>query len=205
MDASCHFPPGGLTRTATPSASCPSRKTSAHTSTRSPTVRLTGKRPQSTCGRTFWIWIRGGGSAERGVGIGVEVFYAGGGLNGTSAFSRNPAASDVAAERQARRGRVSLRRLARRSGAVVVAGAAARAAGRVRIAVRVAVRVRRLTRSPGRSGRARLERGDRSVPGAGGVLGARLGGVRRLARGSGAVRARVVRAAPLRERAGRAP
>src|SRR5437868_14380785 len=32
----------------------------AVTSTRSPTVRLIGKRPQSTCGETSWIWIRAG-------------------------------------------------------------------------------------------------------------------------------------------------
>src|SRR4029077_2609006 len=28
--------------------------------TMSPTVRLTGERPQSTCGETSWIWIRAG-------------------------------------------------------------------------------------------------------------------------------------------------
>src|SRR5438876_5100897 len=170
MGASCHFPPCTLKRIAAPSVSCPSRKTSAWTSTRSPTVRLTGKRPQSTCGRTFWIWIRGGGWTERGVGIGLQVFNARGDLNGATAFSRNPAASDVAAERQARRGRISLRRLARRRGAVVVAGAAARAAGRVRLALRLAVGVRGLAGPAGASGRARLGRGGRPVPGAGVVL-----------------------------------
>ena len=57
--------PGARKRTAAPSTSWPSRKIVAATSTRSPTTRLTGKRPQSTCGSTSWIWIRGGGSSLR--------------------------------------------------------------------------------------------------------------------------------------------
>src|SRR4051794_35243150 len=46
--------------------SCPSRTIVADTSTSSPTTRLTGWRPQSTCGSTSRIWIAGGGSLRVG-------------------------------------------------------------------------------------------------------------------------------------------
>src|SRR5579871_2196566 len=52
--------PGRRYRIAAPSVSWPSRKIRAETATGSPTVRLTGQRPQSTCGSTAWIWIRAG-------------------------------------------------------------------------------------------------------------------------------------------------
>src|SRR5581483_6995127 len=55
---------------------------------------------------------------------------------------RNPSPPDVAAVREARPRGVPLRRLARRGGPVVVAGAAARTAGRVRLAVPLALGVR---------------------------------------------------------------
>src|SRR5437868_13116232 len=38
----------------------------ADTATGSSTVRLTGQRPQSTCGSTAWIWIRAGRVFGRG-------------------------------------------------------------------------------------------------------------------------------------------
>ena len=52
--------PARRKRTTPPSTSCPSRKIVAETTTSSPTTRLTGKRPQSTCGSTSWIWIERG-------------------------------------------------------------------------------------------------------------------------------------------------
>src|SRR2546425_7482267 len=52
--------------------SWPSRKIAAVTTTSSPTVRFTGKRPQSICGSTRWIWMRGGGSL-RGSGTAVKL------------------------------------------------------------------------------------------------------------------------------------
>src|SRR5919202_4021685 len=64
----------GLNRIAAPRMSWPSRKTSALTSTVSPTVRLTGYRPQSTIGSIRWIWILGGGSFVRGRGMPGETF-----------------------------------------------------------------------------------------------------------------------------------
>ena len=45
--------------------SWPSRKIVAETGTVSPRHALTGKRPQSTCGRTSWIWIRGGAITDK--------------------------------------------------------------------------------------------------------------------------------------------
>ena len=111
--------------------------------------------------------------------------------------SRNPAASDLAAERGARPARLSLRRLARRRGPDVVAGPAARAA-------------RRLTGSPymspsafaGSPGllaeprRAVTQRGARGVRRAARATGSTTGRAARAAarRGPGALRARVARA-----------
>src|SRR5881227_3460873 len=45
----------------------------AATSTRSPTTRFTGKRPQSICGSTSRIWMRGGGVFVFGSGTSQEV------------------------------------------------------------------------------------------------------------------------------------
>src|SRR2546423_4484663 len=50
----------------------------AVTSMRSPTVRLTGYRPQSTCGVTRWIWMRAGGSFVFGSGTPCGVSTIGG-------------------------------------------------------------------------------------------------------------------------------
>src|SRR5213082_2199197 len=53
--------------------SWPSRITVAETSTRSPTVRFTGKRPQSSCGRTFSTRMRGSGFRSVRTGIGCYL------------------------------------------------------------------------------------------------------------------------------------
>src|SRR5581483_6362867 len=122
-------------------------------------------------------------------------------------IERNPAPPHLAAERAARRRCLSLRRLARRGGPELVADAPARAAGRGRLAVPLALGLRRLARPPGRAGRARLGRGARPAARRPGLLARRLGALRR--RGCcgrpGAVRARVARAAGVRERARRPP
>ena len=106
---------------------------------------------------------------------------------------RNPPSSDLAAERGAGRARIPLRRLARSRRAALVAGSAARAArGDHGVAVHVAVGVRRLARrcspSRGRASRAPTPtRSARATP-TGSTTGSHYGGI---ARGSGAVRARV--------------
>src|SRR5262249_8586762 len=60
--------PGSRQRTTARSTSCPSRKMSADTCTVSPTVRLTGHRPQSMVGAGCSILMRLGGLAFAGAG-----------------------------------------------------------------------------------------------------------------------------------------
>src|SRR6201996_4457925 len=67
-------PSGERWRRKTRIASWPSRKTSAETSTRSPTVRLIGKRPPSTCGWRSRMRMRGGAGS---VGAGASPLVAG--------------------------------------------------------------------------------------------------------------------------------
>ena len=123
-----------------------------------------------------------------------------------AALLRDPAPSDVAPRRAAGRRGVPVRRLARGGGAVVVADAPARAAGRVPLAVRVAVGVCRVSRPAGEARRAGDADGDGRLRRAAPVLDRRVGALRagRRDRGSGAVRARVDRAARVRARPRRA-
>ena len=120
-----------------------------------------------------------------------------------STIQRRRAAPDLATERQARRRRIRIRRLARRRRAELVAGAAARPAGRARLAVRLRVGVRRLGRLPRPPRRARREARARRVPPRERLLDRRLGGGRRQRRGPAPLRPRVVGAARLCGRARR--
>src|SRR5438270_13788001 len=99
----------------------------AVTSMRSPTVRLTGYRPQSTCGVTVWILMRAGGSFVFGSGAPCGVSTIGGtetvstlAADEAAALLRDLPAPHVAARRASRRGGVPVRRLARGGRTVVV-------------------------------------------------------------------------------------
>ena len=76
------------------------------------------------------------------------------------ARQRRPAPPHLAARWSARERGVSLRRLARAGGPVLVAGAAARAARSLRLAVQGALRLRRLARAAGLAARARVRRDE---------------------------------------------
>src|SRR5207302_1143199 len=117
-----------------------------------------------------------------------------------SPIRRNPAPPNVASGWKARGGGLPLRRLARRRGAVVVAGPATRTGGRERLAVHDGVGLRGLARAPRRAegeGDGGGARGLRRTPL---LLDRRLERIRRRGRGRrpGAVRARVGRPARLR-------
>ena len=187
---------------AAPRTCGPSRKIVAETTTSSPTTRLIGKRPQSTCGSTSRIWIAGGGSLRAG-GTGVRLSQ----VDEPQTRQWNPAAPDVAARRAPRRGGVSLRRLARGGRPVVVAGAPARAPRTRGLAVQrlVGVRRHRPRCSPSRARRSRPTDVEDFVarhPFWTGDWAAFAG--RGRARGPGSLRARVDRTARLRTRARRA-
>ena len=177
-------------------------RSSPETTTSSPTTRLTGKRPQSTCGSTSLDLDRRAADlcARRAMGVRLSQ------VDETQTRQRSPAASDVAARRPARRGGVPLRRLARGGRPVVVAGAAARPARRRRLAVQRRVGVRRLAallaEPRARVTAAEVEDFVARHP----FWTRRLGSLRRQgrARRPGSLRARVERAARLRARARRA-
>src|SRR5262249_9088716 len=108
--------------------SCPSTNTSAQTSSESPTERLTGQRRQSSIGQTRWIWI-----LDRIFGRVVIEFFgtAPRRVVCTGGHESSPLQRSIAARHFPTRwptgvGGVSIRRLARRRRANVVAGAAAR-------------------------------------------------------------------------------
>src|SRR4051794_28571727 len=81
----------------------------------------------------------------------------------TAAFRRDPPPPDVAARRQAGRGGIPLRGLARGGRSIVVAGAAARTPGRPRIALPHDLGVRGLAGPARGAACARLDRGARGL------------------------------------------
>ena len=154
-------------------------RSSRVTVTVSPRHALTGKRPQSTCGWTFWIWIRCGCHPRQGKQSG-DVAHP---------FPRRQPPSDLAPRRPARPRGVRLRRLARRGRGPLLAGAAAQSTRRARVSVRVGLGVRRLAR-PARRARAAVDAlGAAALRGRERVLDRRLDRVRgrRRARRAGAI------------------
>src|SRR5438552_15652750 len=117
-----------------------------------------------------------------------------------TALRRHLAASDLAAGRPAGRGGISLRRLARGSGTVVVADAAARAARRVSLPVPHDVGVRGLAGAAREAAGARLSTRGRGIRRTSSVLERQLDNLRgpRRSRRSGALRTRVEGAARVR-------
>ncbi len=173
--------------------SWPSRKIVAVTGTSSPTHAFTGYRPQSTCGWTSWIWIRGDAITDkvnslamwltRSIGVNLHPTSLPGGRLGPEAY----AFVDWLAAAGARFWQVL----------------PARSTRRIRVTVRFDVGVRGLGGAPRRSGRRRGAVRAAPVRGRERLLDRRLGRLRRRrrARRAGAVPARVVGAARLRRRA----
>ena len=95
-------------------------RSSRSTVTVSPRHALTGKRPQSTCGWTCWIWIRCRLHPRQGKQS-DDVAHP---------FRRRQPPPDLAAGRQARARGVRIRRLARRRRSALLAGAAAQSTRR---------------------------------------------------------------------------
>src|SRR5437660_10038441 len=105
--------------------------------------------------------MRGGGSLFFGRGMTVQVsMICKSQTRGAAALVGDLPASDLVAERQARRGGVPIRRLARSRRPVVVAGPAARAARRVRLSVPHDLGVRGLAGAARGAGRAGFTGGD---------------------------------------------
>src|SRR5262249_45342846 len=139
--------PGARKSTCAPRTSCPSLKIVAVTRTLSPTDRLIGQRPQSSDGCSRSIRIRGSDflnvlvdmvAIDDRCPIGSRDNH----RDATETLERCIAASDLSSGGTTRRRGVPLRRLARRGGAVVVAGVATRATGRARITLPSGLRLR---------------------------------------------------------------
>ena len=121
-------------------------------------------------------------------------------------FRRRQPPPDLAAGGEARARGVRIRRLDRRRGSTLLAGAAAQSARPLRLALRLRLGIRELARPPRRPRRRRRALGAAAIRAGQRVLDRRLDRVRgrRRARRPGAVPARVVGSARLRRRARRA-